>query len=303
MTTLVAILFGVLAVAYVLVVAIRPVRTTHSIFELKRRGDEATLRRERLLGTVGAVRLCLLALLAVLAAAAAIAAWQGLGVLAAIALVVIAVPVSRIGLLARYVAKRYAAVEPWLLTTLEKWPLITWVTLETKHPLRDQRLESPEHLLHLVETSGQVLDDAQRIIITNGVHWHTTPVSDVMTLRTAVQSVKVGELLGPLVLDDLHRSGHNRFPVVRKGLDAVVGILDITDLLDLSASKSTPTAEEVMSPQAPRIEADEPLPSALAMLQQSRQHMLVVVDGDGKTVGLVTLADVTRSLLGKTGVK
>lgn len=299
MTTLLAILFGVLAMAYVFVVALHPMRTTHSIFELKRRGDDATLRRERLFGAIVALRVSTLTVLAILMTATAVAAWQGLGVVFVLGLVLIATPLSRIRLLARYASTVYTALEPKLFTALERWPLISWLTLDTKHQLRDQRLESPEQLLHLVESSGQVLDDAQRMIITNGIHWHTTPVSDVMTPRVAIQSVKLGELLGPLVLDDLHRSGHNRFPVVRKGLDAIVGILDITDLLELSVSKSTPTAEEVMSPQAPRIEADEPLPAALAMLQKSHQHMLIVVDGDSKTVGLVTLADITRSLLGK----
>lgn len=303
MTTLLVIIFAVLAVAYVIVVALRPVRTAHSVFELKRHGDTSELRRERLLGTVLALKWCVAALLLVLATATAVAGWQWLGILLAIGLVLFAVPVSRNRFISRPVAKLYKRLESPLLDTLEKWPIIAWFTLDAKHPIHDQQLESPEQLLHLVESAEHVLSDGQRAIIINGIHWHQTPVSDIMTPRKAIETIKLNELLGPLVLDGLHRTGHNRFPVVRKGLDAVVGILDITELLELSVSKNTPTAEEVMSPQAPRIDADELLPGALAMLQKSRQHMLIVVDGDGKTVGLVTLADITRSLLGKTGVK
>lgn len=303
MITLLVIVFAMLAVAYVIVVALRPVRTGHSIFELKRHGDTATLRREKLIGAVRALKWCVAALLLVLASAVAVVGWQWLGVLLALVLVLLAVPVSRIKPVSRGASKLYKKIEPSLLDLLEKRPFMTWFILDAKHALHDQQLESTEQLLHMVEAAEHVLDDEQRTIIANGIYWHSTPVSEIMTPRKSLRSVKYSELLGPLVLDDLHRSGHSRFPVTRKNIDTIVGILDITDLLELSVNKNTPTAEEVMSPQAPRIDADEPLPRAFAMLQKSRQHMLIVVDGDGGTVGLVTLADITRSLLGKTGVK
>jgi putative hemolysin len=120
-----------------------------------------------------------------------------------------------------------------------------------------------------------------------------------MTKRKDIVSVKHTELLGPLVLDDLHRSGYTRFPVMRGTIDTVTGILDISQLLDVTVTKRSETVEKSMTSEVLHVEADEPLPVALDLLQKSHQHMLIVVDSDGKTAGLVTLSDITGSLLGK----
>ncbi len=303
MTTLLVIVFVSIAIAYVVVTAMIPERTKHSLFELRRRGDDDTIRRERLLEQVEAFREFVLAILVIAATGAALAAWQAWGFAALLGMVILAHPIGRLGIVGGFAGSLYARVEPSILGFVERRWEVAWFLAGKRRRPRDQALESPEQLLHLVEASGHVLDEEQRTIIRNGIHWHDTLVVDVMTKRGDVRTVKCTELLGPLVLDDLHRSGHGRFPVVRSSIDTIVGILDIASLLEVSGSKATPTAEQVMTLNPPRIEADEPLPAALALLQKSRQHMVIVVDGDGKTAGVITLADVTRSLLGKTGVK
>ncbi len=303
MTTLLVILFVILAIVYVLVVAITPERTKHSLFELKHRGDEVALGRERLIDTVLSLRVFVLALLVLLLTLSAVAAWQGLGVLAVLAVLLLATPLARWKRITVYAATLYAKVESRLLRAFEQQSLLVWFIAPRHRQLRDDRLESTEQLLHLIETSGHVLDDEQQAIIKNGIDWHKTLVADVMTTRSDIHAVKLADVLGPLVLDDLHKTGHTRFPVIDRTLDAIAGILDITELLEVSATKSTPTAEKVMSPQALRIETSATLPDALEMLQKSRQHMLIVIDTEGKTVGILTLSDITGSLLGKTGVK
>lgn len=296
---LLVILFVMLAVAYVLVVAVAPERTPHSKFELKRLGNEVALRRERLLEVVFALRQFKLVLLAAVMILLATVSWQYWGIVITLLVLLLSAPLARVAVIKKYAARLYARSEPRLLDVITKWPVIKWLLLDRHYVFHDQKLESTEQLLHLVENSGHVLDDDQRMIIKKGIDWHTTQVRTVMTKRADIVSVKHTELLGPLVLDDLHRTGHNRFPVAKGGLDTIVGTLDITELLEVDSGKSSQTAEKAMSPQALRIEADAALPQALALLQKSRQHMLIVIDGDGKTVGLVTLADITRSLLGK----
>lgn len=299
MTTLLVILYVIVTTTYVLVRAMAPERTHRSMFELRRLGDEATLRRERLLESVVAILRFKVALLAALLGILGVLAWQYWGLAVTLGVLLLAVPLSRVTFINRYAEKSYRSVEPYLLDAVIKYPVINWLLLGKRHDRRDQKLESPEQLLHLIETSGHVLDDDQRTIIRNGIDWHGTLVRSVMTKRSDIVSIKHTELLGPLVLDDLHRTGHNRFPVTKGGLDTIVGTLDITELLEIDSGKSSQTAEKAMSPQALRIEQDAPLPEALALLQKSRQHVLVVIDGGGKTVGLVTLSDITGSLLGR----
>lgn len=303
MTTLLVILWVALLVALVVVMAMRPRPSRHSWFELKRRGDEQALRRERLLGDVYALRRIIITILVVLLSLIVLAAWQWWSLLAMLLVTLLAVPTTRITFVHRTASRLYDKCEPSILRFVEKWLIVGWFGRYEKFSHHDAKLESVDQLRHLVESAGHVLSDDQQRIVRHGLDWHITTVSEVMTRRQDIISIKHSELLGPLVLDDLHRSGHNRFPVMKGNIDTILGMIDITHLLEVTASMSSQTAEKAMSPHVLRIESHETLPAALALLQKSHEHMLIVVDEDGKTAGLVTLADITGSLLGKTGVK
>ena len=58
-------------------------------------------------------------------------------------------------------------------------------------------------------------------------------IDEIMTPRSMIESVPMNELLGPLVLDDLHKKGYSRFPVIDGDIDHVVGVLRIQDLLTI----------------------------------------------------------------------
>lgn len=303
MTALLAILWVLLGILLVLVLAMWPERTRASHFELRRLGKEAVLRRERLLGGVYALRQVTIGVLLVCFVLVGLGAWRGTGVLVSFAVWLVVGGVTRLAFVRREAMRLYAKAEPSLLDMLERAPLLAKLFGATEHAPRDHGLESREQLEHLIESSGHVLSQEQQVILKHGLAWHETTVAQVMTPASVIVSIKNRELLGPLVLDDLHRSGHSRFPVVRGSINTVVGILDITDLLDITAGKGSETAEKVMSSQVLRIESDKPLPRALELLQKSHQHMLVVVDEAGDTAGLLTLTDISQSLFGKTGVE
>jgi CBS domain containing-hemolysin-like protein len=298
MITLVVVVWVMTCILLLLHASVRLSRTRRSRFELKHRSDDETLRRERLFNDLIQLRAIVAAALLIIAVALSIVIWQAWGVLIMLAVFIAIQPLSRLSLISRLGHMLYDRWEPKILTFLDKSSFVRFI-LGADHRLpHDQKIESVEQLLHLVETSAGVLTDDQRTIVTHGLTWHTTPVSAIMTDVKNIVSIKHSELLGPLVLDDLHRSGHNRFPVTRGNIDTIIGVLDIRLLLDVTAGKRSETVEKTMSAQVLRIESDETLPAALHMLQKSHQHMLIIVDDDGKTVGLLTLADITGSLLG-----
>lgn len=300
---LLVIVWLIVAFLLVTVLAMRPARTRHSRSELKRRGDSQVLRREKLLADIIGLRRIVLGLLLVGLAFLGFAAWQGGGVILALVVWLVAGALSRQKFVHMYAMKLYARIEKHLLDVAERAPILGLLFRAENHEAHDQKLESIEHLRHLVEASGVILSPDQRTIIIHGLEWHTTTVGSVMTPLADIVSIKHSELLGPLVLDDLHRSGHKRFPVTKKNLDDIVGILDITQSLDATSGRRSETVEAAMSDRVLYIKVNDVLPTALAMLQKSHLHMLIVVDDDSKTVGVVTLADITESLLGKTEVK
>jgi CBS domain containing-hemolysin-like protein len=119
-----------------------------------------------------------------------------------------------------------------------------------------------------------------------------------MTPRGVIDSISKNELLGPLVLDDLHRTGHSRFPVIENDIDHVVGMLHIHDLFSLDIKRST-TVEKAMEQRVFYIREDHTLEKALAAFIRTHHHLFIVINEFRETVGVLSLEDVVEALLGR----
>jgi Zn-dependent protease/CBS domain-containing protein len=92
------------------------------------------------------------------------------------------------------------------------------------------------------------------------------------------------------------RTGYGSYPVTRG--DAVVGLLCLKDVLQLSAEEREATSVQgAMRPLTDAIvtEPDAPLPVAIARMAQSGTPRLLVMNGD-RLVGLLTMNGVIRRL-------
>lgn len=297
MTTLLLIVWVVTIAILALITAVRPVRTKQSAFELQRRGEAARLDRELLLGDIFALRRGIAVLLVMLATVIAWTVWQELGIIVMLVALPVVMVVTHWSVIVRPVMRFYETHEQKLLQFVDKWPVIGWVMGSDRQPHHDQHIESEEHLLHLVESAGHVLNEKQQSIIKHGLRWHALTVASVMTPAKDIVSVAKGDLLGPLVLNDLHASGYHTFPVIKGTIDNVVGMVDITELLRVDEIQKSRTAEKAMTPIDVRVDPDTELPDVLEQLLDHPGQFGLVVDAD-KTIGMVTLGDVLGALLG-----
>ncbi|MDB5177384.1 MAG: hypothetical protein JWN75_1052 [Candidatus Saccharibacteria bacterium] len=286
-------------IALVVVLAIQPRRTLHSRFELQRRGERAVLRREMLLGDVLTLRRFVTMVLVIGLAGLGVTIWHGWGVVATFVVVFTVFHFSRTSIARKRANHIYVGYELKLLNFVEKFPLVGRLLGAGRMLPDDPHLESTEQLADLVQSASYVLTADQQQIIINSLDWNTIPVARVMTARADIVSVKHSELLGPLVLHDLHESHHTVFPVIKKDLDHIIGIVDISEMLQVDKIKSSHTAEKVMNAEVETVAPDIFLPDALELLLSAHQPFLIVVDDDKITVGLVTIRDVLGELLGK----
>lgn len=288
------------------VAAMRPARTTMSRYELDRRaehGDKTAgelLRREALLGDVISLQKIVTALLLVIVTLLLVGSlgWL-LGVIVAVVVALEYGSVARLGFLQRHSAALYQKVEPHLLQYAERYPTVFKIIRNVTPETSDYHLESREQLLHLVSQSGDILSHDEKSLIKHGLGFGDLEVSSVMTPASVIDSIGKKELLGPLVLDDLHKTGHSRFPVIDGDLNHVVGVLHIRDLLTLDAGKHSSTVEKSMEPRVFYIREDQTLSHALAAFLRSHHHLFVVVNEFRETVGLLSLEDVIEALLGR----
>lgn len=160
----------------------------------------------------------------------------------------------------------------------------------------DLRLNSPEELLDLVKHSPGVLtsDEQQRLVAS--LAFDARRVGDIMTPRSMINAVPLGETLGPLVLDELFKTGHSRFPVFDGDFDHIVGMLYLHDLLDLR--RGSQPAKKAMQTKVYFVREDRDLSHALHGFLKTRHHLFVVVNEYRETVGLLSLEDVLEALLG-----
>jgi putative hemolysin len=207
---------------------------------------------------------------------------------------------SRTPFIRTYAQKIYVKYEDTLLTLVEKYPKVFSVfrTLTTKIP--ETTLSSRDELLHLISESHNILSYEEKQLIKNGLSFDERVVKEVMTPRSVMDVIKKHEMLGPLVLDDLHKTGHNRFPVIDGDLDHVVGILHLRDVLTLDTRrKHTSKVDTAMESRVLYIREDQSLTHALSAFLKTHHHLFIVVNEYRETVGLLSLEDVVETLLGR----
>ena len=274
-------------------------------FERKRReGRESSLEVERELyyAEVLSIQRVLEALLIVTIAALSVASFGWLfGVLVALFVALEHGAVARLPFLRSRLSRLYEKrLEPKLLAFIQAYPgVLKYIKVFMPEPSEIQ-LHSQAELRHLIETSSGIVTNDEKKLLLSGLDFSGKLVREAMTPRSMIDSINKIELLGPLVLDDLHKKGHSRFPVIETDVDHVVGILHLRDILRVDTSKKhTPKVETVMEKRVFYIHEDQTLEHALTAFIKTHHHLFVVVNEYRETVGLLSLEDVIEALIGR----
>lgn len=297
--------FATTLAVLVLVASIVPRRSSLSRFELERRkgaGNRAAqdeLDRELVLDDVMSLQKAATALLLVLCVLCAVGGFGWLfGTLFAAAVALGYGRLTQVEGVRALADKLYRPYDEVLVRFVKKHPLIGRLIRNISLEANDPLLSSREELEHLVANSGHVLTPEEKKLIVNGLHFSDKTVESIMTPRGVVETIAKGEVLGPLVLDSLHRTGHSRFPVIDGDIDHVVGMLHARELLTLG-NRQSQTAGEAMEKKVYYIKEDQTLDHALAAFLKTQHHLFVVVNGYRETAGIITLEDCIEALLGR----
>ncbi|AAC06463.1 hemolysin family protein [Aquifex aeolicus] len=119
---------------------------------------------------------------------------------------------------------------------------------------------------------------------------------------------RIGEIVRPLyevvmipdtatvlqAIEQIKKSGYARIPVYRKRVDDIIGYVSAYDLID------KPLDEPIKSFIRRILIFSEftPLPKVLEVFKEKKEHIALVVDERGVILGIVTLEDIFREILG-----
>lgn len=122
-------------------------------------------------------------------------------------------------------------------------------------------------------------------------------IRDIMTPRRMVQTVTKDDEVGPILMDELHKSGYSRFPVVSQAKNSIfVGTLYLRDLVGETGTKKV---KDLMSPQVFYVHEEQSISHALRAFLKTHHHLFVVVNTFEEFVGVLSIEDVLEEVIGK----
>ena len=143
-----------------------------------------------------------------------------------------------------------------------------------------------------------VIESDERTLIHSIIDFGDTVVREVMVPRTDMVAVESYARISDVV-DIVIPAGFSRIPVYSQGIDDIVGIVHLKDLMRAEREGhhqeevSTVMREPEFTPESKRVSA------LMREMQAGKFHLAIVVDEFGGTAGLVTLEDLIEELVGE----
>jgi CBS domain containing-hemolysin-like protein len=185
------------------------------------------------------------------------------------------------------------------VTVLNQIGLWALQVLRIPPPGEDSRLYSPDELELIVLESydSGLLDERQQELVANILDFSEERVEEVMIPRTqmAALPVTIGERQ---LLELLPTTPFSRLPVYRHSIDDIVGIVHLKDLVRQQLAGEPFDLKDLLR-QAIYVPANLPIKRLLASFKKMHQHMAIVMDEHGGTLGLVTLEDLIEEVVGE----
>ncbi len=186
----------------------------------------------------------------------------------------------------------------WLLSPLNVLFGLWKKLLSLLIKVEDKEKMSQEELLMLVEEVEQegAIDTDEGDLIRNAIEFTGQKAEDILTHRVDLVGVSLEdskEEIAKVFFD----SRFSRLPVYDQTIDKIVGILHMKDFFTQDGISSAPITELMTEPLY--IQESLMIDDLLKEFQKNKNHIAVVVDEYGGTVGIVTMEDIFEELVGE----
>lgn len=193
-------------------------------------------------------------------------------------------------------------------------PALSWLA-ERLHPVLDgigravgrlfplrvhSGLYEKEDLAKLLEQQKAQPDnriDAGEIdLLVNALSFGDKTVVDALVPKRIVSSVSADDDIGPVLMGELHATGHSRFPVYEGTKEHIIGTLYLHDLV---GTKATGRVRDIMSKKVVYVHENFTLYQTLQAFIKTKKHLFIVVNEFEEYVGIITIEDVLERVIGK----
>ena len=142
-----------------------------------------------------------------------------------------------------------------------------------------------------------LLEEVEHRLMTGALGFPVREVSTVMVARDEMVAVPANATVEAIEQVAL-QSGHSRILVTEGDLDRVLGFVHAKDLLAVAPSARQRRLPNRAIRRMLVVPTSRTLQQLLVAMRRARIHVALVVDGAGRTAGVVTLEDVLEALVG-----
>ncbi|MBP3302683.1 MAG: HlyC/CorC family transporter [Opitutales bacterium] len=158
---------------------------------------------------------------------------------------------------------------------------------------------SPEEMEYVLSHSRHThsADVLVNRLMLRSLRMRDTRVSEIMLPRDEINALWLG-VPAQENLRIAQSTGHSRYPVFEGDLDKPVGILMMREWLWQIQALGNDTPIKPLLREMLTFPPDMPIPDVLERLRLSQNHLALVVNDEGRTLGLISFEDVLEEIVG-----
>ncbi|MFL1432768.1 MULTISPECIES: hemolysin family protein [unclassified Nocardiopsis] len=167
-------------------------------------------------------------------------------------------------------------------------------------PVEDvQHAATPRDLESIIAESKESGDLPAELstLLDRTLDFHESTAGHAMIPRPEVSTVEEGDPVSRVV--ELMASDHSRFPVLGDGVDDIVGVICLRDVLALGDRDLEHVKVSEVARPTVMVPASLPLPGVLDQLREAGEEFACVVDEYGGLAGVITTEDLAEELVGE----
>ena len=166
--------------------------------------------------------------------------------------------------------------------------------------LKETHYYSAGEIKEFVEMSHEegAIKESEKKMIHNVLDFNDIAVSEIMTPITKVVAIEssrtIREILHVLIKDNF-----SRIPIYDKHLEDIIGVVYIKDLLSYIEKGQLDVKVNDVKRKIVHVPSSKKISTLLHYFQSKKEHIAIVVNEYGNTLGIVTLEDVLEELVGE----
>jgi len=177
--------------------------------------------------------------------------------------------------------------------------LIELITKGMKAEEDDSAEEAVEELQSIIETAEdeEVLDEEQTELLQAAIDFSEISAYEVMTARVDVEAIDIDDDWEE-ILNIIEEAPYSRLPVYEDSIDNIIGVLYLNHFLKALTEDGRADIRKLLMPPC-YVYKTMKLPAVLNQLKRARQHLAIVSDEYGGTLGVLSMEDVLEQIVGE----